>query len=518
MSKTNYNPMKYIALVILVFILSSCSKDFLERTNPNEESSSDYWKTEEQMMNGINAAYRPLRFNGCYGRWLHILYTSRSDEGWCHSPNPHFQSYSNFQMGSYNDASAEGILFPWLDMYKGIFWANQVIDNAPDAEMDTDLRDRIMGEALFLRGLHYFNIAAIFGRGPIQVTSFAGGDDPVIGEQEDLFQQAADDFLEAIDLLPVEYEDIDVGRATKGAAVGMLAKVLMQQKDWPEALIQLEAVINMTGNSGQTLYQLVSAYGDNFSAVNENNSESLFEVQFAYGTQAGTELGGQRAKFMGLQVDGCAWADADPRKSVYYDFYLEETETGDDDPRLKHTLFYNDPANPGEQFYGKTWAEWSLAPDAVYWKKYTNYATQVDEDYNSGINFRVLRLADIYLAYAEVLNELGRTAEAYPYINMVRNRVGLPDLESSTVFTGIGNDQAKMRTQLMHERIMELTGENWRWLDLDRWGMLDNQTDINWLSERDDEFLNFKVGTHHRYPIPYREIPLIPGLTQNTGF
>ena len=92
-------------------------------------------------MNGINAAYRPLRFNGCYGRWLHVLYTSRSDEGWSHSPNPHFQSYSNFETGSYNDAAAEGIFFPWLDMYKGIFWANQVIDNAPDADMDPDLRE-----------------------------------------------------------------------------------------------------------------------------------------------------------------------------------------------------------------------------------------------------------------------------------------------------------------------------------------------------------------------------------------
>jgi hypothetical protein len=513
-----YNPMKYIALLIVVIMFSSCSEDFLERTNPNEQSSSDYWKTEEQMMNGINAAYRPLRFNGCYGRWIHILYTSRSDEGWCHSPNPHFQSLSNFQMGSYNDASAEGILYPWLDMYKGIFWANQIIDNAPKAEMDDDLRNRIIGEALFLRGLHYFNIAGIYGRGPIQITSFAGGEDPVIGEQEDLFQQAADDFLAAIELLPVEYEDVDIGRATKGAAVGMLAKVLLQQKDWSGTLEQIEALINMKGLGGQSLYQLVSAYEDNFTAVNENNSESIFEIQFASGTQAGTDLGGQRAKFMGLQVDGCAWADADPRKTLHRDFLLEATSTGDVDPRLKHTLFYYDINNNEELFYGQTWVEWGLDPLLVYWKKYTNYDTQVNEDYNSGINFRVLRLADIYLMYAEVLNELERTSEAYTYINMVRNRAGLSNLENSSIFTGIGNDQDKMRKQLMHERTTELTGENWRWLDLDRWGMFDNQADINMLSERDEEFLNFKIGTHNRFPIPYREIPLVPGLVQNPGF
>lgn len=511
--------MRSVIVLVLILTTASCSKDFLERTNPNEQSAADYWETEEHVMNGINAAYRPLRFNGCYGRWIHILYTSRSDEGWCHSPNPHFQSYSNFQMGSYNDASAEGILFPWLDMYKGIFWANQVIDNAPGADMDAALRDRVTGEAYFLRGLHYFNLAGIYGRGPLQTTSFAGGGDPTIAEQDDLFEQAAEDFLTAIGLLPEVYEDpIDLGRATKGAATGMLAKTYMQLKDWDAALTQIEAVINMEGPGGSLLYRLVPDYRDNFTAVNENNSESIFEVQFGYGREAGTDLGGQRAKFMGLQVDGVAWADADPRRAMYEDFYLETTTGGQVDPRLKSTIFYYDAGDPGEQFYEKTWDEWGLDRNAIFWKKYANYDTQTGEDYNSGINFRVLRLADIYLMYAEVLNETGRTSEAYPYINLVRNRAGLPDLESSAVFPGIGSDPEKMRKQIMHERSLELAGENWRWLDLARWGFFEDQAAINMLSERDAEFLNFKIGTHDRYPIPYREIPLIPGLVQNPGF
>lgn len=511
--------MKHIAILFILFSFTACSEDFLERTNPNEQSSATYWQTEEEIMNGINAAYRPLRFNGCYGRWLHVLYTSRSDEGWSHSPNPHFQSYSNFETGSYNDAAAEGIFFPWLDMYKGIFWANQVIDNAPDAEMDPDLRERVIGEALFLRGVHYFNIAGTFGRGPIQTSSFAGGESPDIGEQDDLFRQAAKDFNAAAIRLPSEYEDPnDVGRATEGAARGMLAKAYMQLLEWDSARVEIEAVINMQGMSGQTLYSLVPDYKDNFTALNENNSESVFEVQFGYGRQAGTDLGGQRQKFLGLQVDGVAWADADPRQSLFDDFLLETTTTGDPDPRLKHTFFYYDPENPNEEFYGKTWDQWGLEQDAIYWKKFTNYDTQTEEDYNSGINIRVVRLADIYLMYAEVLNELGRTSESYEYINRVRTRAGLPDLENSTVFTGIGNDQNKMREQIKHERLMELASENTRWFDLDRWGMLDNQTDINYLISRDEEFENFEIGVHDRFPIPYREVPLVPGLEQNYGY
>jgi len=511
--------MKNILLIIALLFLVSCSEDFLDRTNPNEQSASSYWQNEEEIMNGINAAYRPLRFNGCYGRWLNMLYASRSDEGYSSSPNTYIIAYSNFQTASYNDASAEGILYPWLDMYKGIFWANQVIDNAPDADMDDDLRQRVIGEALFLRGVHYFNLAAIFGRGPLETDSYAGGDAPPIAEREGLYQQAAKDFIAAYEKLPAEYADPDdLGRATEGAARGMLAKVYMQQHNWDSALIQLEAVMDLKGLAGNTLYELVPSYLDNFTATNENNSESVFEVQFGYGTVSGISLGSQRQRFMGLQVDGCAWADADPRLSLYNDFLLEKTEDGQPDPRLKHTFFYYDADNPDEEFYGKTWDEWGLVHGDIYWKKFTNYATQTEEDYNSGINLRVIRLADVYLMYAEALNELGRTAEAYPYINMVRARVGMPDLENSTVFTGIGNDQEKMREQLAHERIMELSSENTRWLDLARWGMFDNQEDIDYLSTRDVEFKNFEIGISDRFPIPYREISLVEGLEQNPGY
>lgn len=511
--------MKNISLIILLVFVASCSEDFLERTNPNEQSAAVYWQTEDEIMNGINAAYRPLRFNGCYGRWLHVLYTSRSDEGYSHSPNPHFQSYSNFKTGSYNDAAAEGIFFPWLDIYKGIFWANQVIDNVSTVEMDAVLRERIKGEALFLRGVHFFNIAGVFGRGPIQTTSFAGGQKPVIGEKEDLYRQAAEDFREAAMMLPPEYTDPnDLGRATEGAARGMLAKVYMQLKDWQNAQLEIEAVINMKGLSGQPLYRLVSDYKDNFTAVNENNSESVFEVQFAYGIESGIPLGHQRAKFLGLQVDGAAWADADPRRSLYNDFLLEKTAEGNPDPRLKHTFFYYDPSNPNEKFYGKTWNTWGLGQNEIFWKKYTSYDTQTGEDYNSGINIRVIRLADIYLMYAEVLNELNRTSEAYQYINLVRNRVGMSNLENSSVFTNIGNDKGKMHEQIIHERKLELASENHRWLDLERWGFFESQAKINQLAERDEDFENFIIGVSDRFPIPYREIPLVPGLKQNPGY
>jgi hypothetical protein len=203
--------------------------------------------------------------------------------------------------------------------------------------------------------------------------------------------------------------------------------------------------------------------------------------------------------------------------SLFNEFQLEKTLSNQPDPRLKSTLAYFDAANSTELFYGKTWNQLNLNHAMVYWKKYTNYDTQTIEDYNSGINFRLIRLADIYLLYAEALNELGRTSEAYAYIDKVRRRVGIPDLENSTVFTGIGNDHDKMKAQIMHERTCELGGESTRWFDLERWGMFDNPTNISWLKNRDADFNNFVIGVNNRFPIPYREIPLVP-ITQNPGY
>ena len=506
--------MQRTRIITIIFagllIFTGCSESFLDQVNPNERTTGIFWKTEKDLIDGINAAYRPLRFNGCYSRWYHILYVSRSDEGYSTSPNADFQSYSNFK--TQNNSSTEGVFFPWLDTYKGIFWVNQVIDNASQIEnIDEELRLRIIGEAYFLRGVHLFNLGAIYGRGPLVLTSEAESNSEIV-EQEGFYEQARKDFEEAISRLPKSYTGNDIGRITKGGALGMLAKVLAQQKNWDSLKTTCEDIFDLG------VYDLVANYNDNFTATNENNIESLFEVQFAYGTQSGIDLGSQRAKFLGIPLDGCAWDDATASNIVKIDLELERTTDGKVDPRLKTTLAYYDASNPNEKFYGKTWIGGGLNTNKVYWKKYTNWDTQTLEDYNSGINFRVVRLADIYLLYAEALNELDKTSEAYTWINKVRTRSGLSNLENSTVFAGIGNDKEKMRMQIRHERSSELAGENWRWCDLERWGCFESPTEISWLKSRDYEFDNFVIAKSNRFPIPYKEVPLIDGLEQNPNY
>ena len=509
---------KFILLTICLAALFAC-ENMLDLKNPNQPDSTNFWQTEKDLTEGLNAAYRAMRFNGEYRRWLHILYVQRADEGYSTSPNPTFVSYSNFL--TENSDNAEAVLYTWLDLYKGVFWANQVIDNAPGVKMDNEeLRSRIIGQAYFLRGIGLFNIAGVYGRGPISLSS-AAESKPVIYEQPDIYKQAEADFEEAAKHLPAQWENPeDLGRITQGGALGMQMKAAAQLHEWDKVKALCETIINMKGNSGQQLYSLVSNYSDNFKEATENNAESVFEVQFMSGPVNGIgQLSQERAKFMGLPVNGCSYDDATASNIVKTDLEMEKTSNGQPDPRLNATLFYYDPNNLTDFFYGKTWTQWGLNNAKVYWKKYTNYDTKTQESHeDNGINIRVVRLADVYLMYAEALNELGNTAGAYEYIDRVRARAGLPKLESSTVFPGIGSDQAKMRRQIMHERSCELAGESWRWLDLERWGMFDTEENISWLKSRDYEFENFVIGKSNRFPIPYREVHLVPGLEQNPGY
>ena len=506
------NKIKFITGIICVAMLFSC-EDILDQKNPNEMDTTNFWKTEEHLDYGLNATYRSLRFNGAYRRWLHFLYISRADEGYCTSPDPTLITYSNFLI---NDYTKDAVIFTWLDLYKGVFWANQVLDNAPKVEMDDTKRDLIIGQALFLRGVHLFNIAGVYGRGGIPLSAEAE-EAPVIHDQPEIYRQAQKDFEEAAKLLPAAWtSSVDVGRITKGAALAMEVKASAQLREWERVKSSCEAIFNLN------IYDLRDEYRDNFTEANENNEESLFEVQFMSGPVNGIgQLSHERAKFFGLPATGCSWDDATAGNIVKTDLSKELTKDGKPDPRLKHTLFYYDATNPGEVFYGKTWNQWQLNQSKVYWKKYTNWDTKTAESHeDNGINLRIVRLADIYLMYAEALNELDRTAEAYEWINKVRERPGvnLPKLENSTVFTGIGNDKEKMRRQIMHERVCELSGEGWRWLDLERWGMFDNETNLSYLKSRDSEFDNFEIGKNNRFPLPLRDIYLIPGLEQNPGY
>ncbi len=540
--------LKYLILLAAGLGMASC-EGLLEQKNPNLQDADTYWTNEEEVNEGLNAAYRPLRFNGEYRRYLFMLYGQRSDEGYTESPSDEFQSGSNFL----TNLTSGSVYYTWLDLYKGIFWANQVLHNGADVEFSSlQAKEQVMGQAHFLRGLGLFNIAAVYGRGPAplvpDMSEYNQGYE--ILEQAGLYLEARKAFLEAAKRLPASWDKTDWGRATKGAAWGMLAKTAGQLAGcyegnnpnqalqyWTEMKLYCDSIID------SNLYTLDGvAYLDNFNEAGEFNAESVFEIQFGPESGGVTQLSHERAKFYGLPFDDQSYLDGYARYSVKQEFERESMESGAPDPRMSATLYYNDP-NDQTLYYGKKLSEYGIKNNMAYWKKYTQWyqpAGFKETHENNGINIRLIRLADIYLMRAEAMNELGMAqGDILNDINKVRARVGMPNLPSTIYPSTAFDTKDKMRIQIMHERTCELAGEFWRWIDLDRWFFRDMDGDgiketmvdsyqiegkspLEWLRGRDAEFNNFNYerdgGKYFRYPVPTRELPLVDGLEQNPGW
>ena len=544
---------KYILLLAAGLGMVSC-EGLLEQKNPNLPDADTYWTNEEEVNDGLNAAYRALRFNGEYRRYLYMLLTQRSDEGYTESPSDEFQSGSNFL----TNLTSNSVYFTWLDIYKGIFWANQVLYNGADVEFDDPQRkEQIMGQAHFLRGLGLFNIAVIYGRGPAplvpDMSEYNQGYE--ILEQTALFEEARKAFLEAAKRTPPSWDKADLGRITQGASWAMLAKTAGQlagcyemnddakaRTYWTEMKLYCDSVIN----SG--LYTVAGVnYEDNFNEATEFNAESVFELQFAPDAGGVSQLCHELAKFYGLPFktkagNEQAYKDGYARYSVKQEFERESQASGAPDPRMRATLYYNDPTDQ-TLYYGQTLSEYGIANNMAYWKKYTQWRQGADfaeTHSNNGINIRLIRLADIHLMRAEAMNELGMPqADILADINVVRSRVNMPSLPSTIYPASAFDTKDKMRIQIMHERTCELAGEFWRWPDLDRWFFRDKDGDgiketmvdsyqiegkspLEWLRGRDAEFNNFNYerdgNKYFRYPVPTRELPLVDGLTQNQGW
>ena len=465
---------KILVIAALFSSTTACSDDWLSLSDPNHETADTFWKTAEQFDQGLSAAYSTWRRPGYFSRWFQILMILRGDEGWSESPNPEFQADANFIISAYNYDRNEGIVLPWQAMYNSLYYVNQVIDNMnaqgynlfPKAEAD-----KILGQGYFIRGVAFWAIAGIYGKGPVQTSSISNGP---IGNQEDLYKQALSDFTKASELLPENWPAVDKGRVTKGGALGMMARINMQlaglkcHRPWDAANQNTDAAKaywqaakkNIEDILALNIYSLCDDWMDNFTEDNENNSESLFEINFKDGLINGKEVGNQRPKFLGLYLsDGSgAWNDGSARDWLLDEFNKEKDKDGNVDMRKFHTLFYYDPAEPQTataNYYGKTWLEWCAQegyqndqfPHACYWKKYTSVETDnKNEDYSSGANLRILRLADIYLMYAECINELnGDRTTAVEYINKVRRRVNMADLNPSGFTT-----YDELLTQIKH--------------------------------------------------------------------
>jgi hypothetical protein len=487
-------------LLLMGTALVACTQD-LDITNPNAPDTANFWQTEADAINGINATYGALQQRGAYARWLGFAYDIRSDAGFAGCGWRELCDFNAFIQGNYNFEPSREI---WQHHYWTIFRANQVIDNVPNINMTPALRDRIVGEAKFIRALMYFNLVNLYGSVPLVVRTPLPGELPDQATPTEGYAQIETDLTEAAAILPVSYSGSDIGRATQGAALAMLGKARLQQRKWGEAATTLAQVTAMTQ------YNLMPNYADNFTEMAENNQESVFEVQFGDEDQLPLGVTGQNyAKMIGAcrgaQGVEPSFCDGRPTRWYFNQFFPDTLNRAVYDPRLDATVFWNRPG--GMDVYGTPFiTRYGATSTAVYWKKWGEYYVLEDQNWDNPINYRVIRFADVLLMQAEALNESGQTAAAYPLVQRVRTRAG-----AGTVPAGL--TQATMRAYILHERLVELGLEQSRWLDTQRHAMLTPA-----LQSNDADYLNFVANKSEYLPIPQYEIDLNPNLVQNPGW
>jgi tetratricopeptide (TPR) repeat protein len=511
--------MQKVSIIAILFIalFSSCKKNF-DEPNPNQPTAASFWNSSDDAVKGINAVYSIFhRGYAGYSRAMFFHGMLKSDEGYGSGGDGGLNTLMSFSM---NDNNFGLTADTWSNMYQGIYRANQVIAYVPNIAMDETLKKRIVAEAKFLRGLFYFNLTLYFGRPVLVLEPSQPTLQPANATPEQAWAQAAMDFTEAAADLSTAYTGADLGRATKGAAYAMLGKTYLQQNKYQEAA---DAFAWLVTGPGAGIYDLTANYRDNFVIDKENNIESVFEIQYALRDDENSDNdldesarpnpGASIAKF--YAPGGPGFQDGAARRWVVDTFNVEKTASGQRDPRLAATFLFDSTDERGPDFtdiYGQTFtSRYGTGGDSkkVWYRKLLNDHWRDFESFNSPNNYRMIRYADVLLMYAEALNGLGRTNDAYPYVDRVRVRAGMVPLSEAKP----GLSQQEFLNQLKHERIVELSGEGWRFADLARWGDLGPE-----LAVRDSEFANFVEGKHEWYPIPQSDVDLNPNLTQNPRY
>ena len=480
-----------LALCLGLSTLTSCS-DKLELTNPNQQTTGTFGNSTEDLEEAVIAAYNHIRMEGSYARVGYTIDLCRGDEVW-NSSQQWYLPFDNLNV-AFTDEITE---WTWREWYYTINVCNYIQDRlGQDPSAFNEKERRILGQALFIRGLAYYNLAGYYQNPPLitDYDSYNSLDGLYASSStyDDVFDQVESDFKDAMELLPSRDEGGEwaKGRATKGAAAGYYARALMQRHKYSEALTVLKDIIAQKYGK----YELMKNYGDNFreGSQYENNAESLFEVQLLdYGTQ-GTDDEWTPVNTSANATQGSAiesnfgpgdfggWADLSAAPWLYELFKAEKTTSGKLDPRLywtigtyetdwegfeygnvcyKSTIDDKNPVVTNNGNGGFPIAKWTNLRTGLYDKVVTGL--------HDGINLRMMRYADVLLRAAECENEVnGPTQQAIDWINQVRNRAELASLKLSDF-----NSKDKLFEQIANvERPKEFGCEFGRGFDLIRWG------------------------------------------------
>ena len=529
--------LKYSILVLLL-IFTGC-REYLTEIEPGTTLLGDFFTSTAAAEQNVTGCYVPLmwEYNHTYlSEWFigDVVSDDALKGGGSTTDMADAYDMENWRTTSQNTL----LLDFYRAQYMGIGRCNLAIKYISQMEIGIDeqftaeMKNRLLGEAYFLRAYYYFRLVRVYAGVPITIDVIDDSDKWGVDRSsvEQVYNLILDDLVKANSLLQLRSEMTaeDLGRATKGAAQAMLLKVnlYMASSYWNKQLTESSdyyfAAAKQWGDSiiASGEYSLCPNYEDNFTLAGENGEESIFEIQYMevpwgdYGEGFGFTAGSYSQILMRSRSSliGGGWGFNHPTQNLYDEFeagdirrdvaILNPADTLIETPSVEIYLgsrylnnkygMYRDPADLGGGF-----GKWSL------------HATR------GPLNNRQIRYADVLLMYAEAALGAGDEATARTYINMVRTRVGLTEIAQA--------DNAALR----HERRVELAMEGHRWFDLVRWEGVDGKGLKAHMDaykatesvEAQSHIQEFVAGKHEIFPIPQEEIQLNPTqMKQNPGY
>ena len=516
-----FSAITVVGYCLLAIGMVSCS-DKLDVSDPNQQTSETFGNSADDLEECVIACYNHIRMEGTYARVGYNIDVTRADEVW-NSSQVWYLPFDDL-----NEPVTDEIgQWPWRDWYYTINVCNFILSRvSEDNSTLSDRYKRIKGQALFIRGLAYYNLAGYY-QNPALITDYsqystldglyasnsAEGDTDGNAQYDRVLDQVEKDFAEAMTLLPAKTigGEWSKGRATSGAAAGYYARTLMVRHKYSEALAVLKDIMS-TADGGNQLYgeyKLMADYGDNFQEGSkyENNSESIFEVQFLDLESQGTDDEWTPVNTSANATQGHAiesnygpgdfggWADLSVSPWLYRLFVDGERTTSNTlDPRLywiagtyetdwegyayKNVCYQDNLSSDANVVTNNTYGGIPIAKNT---NMRTGLYNKVVTGLHCGINLRLMRYSDVLLRAAECENEVnnGPTANAFKWIDAVRARAGLKNLDQAKF-----NTADKLFEQIANvERPKEFGCEFGRGFDLIRWGFFYSPDRLQQLKE-----------------------------------
>ncbi|PIF47418.1 putative outer membrane starch-binding protein [Chryseobacterium sp. 52] len=469
-----FKKMKRIYIPLLgLFLLQSCSSDLLNTSPESTKITANFYQDQAQLEQGVNAVYASLQYNGQYQLAMLAIGEIPSDNTYDEVPANDSFTYGEFDFFTIQPNNSL-LGNTWKDNYVGIQQANIVLNRIGGIAMDESVKNARTGEMKFLRALMYFNLVRIFGDVPL-VTKETTDVNEYFGQgrtsAETVYNFIETELKASVDLLPVAASQ--KGRVTKGAALGILGKVLVTRNKYTEALSYLQKVEPLG-------YSLLPDATKIFDPSNKNNAEIIFDVQFTSGLNGNTEGSQAYQMFSPSGFISGAKGHNLPTKEVYNVYTSEDSRRN--------------------AFIG-------LTPSGVpYSKKLTKPITAPAD---GGSNVVVLRLADVDLLMAECYAKANDFTGSNLYLNKVKVRAGL-----STVNV---TNQQQLLDEIALERRKEFVGEGHRWFDLIRTGKA-----VSVMTAHFQNTPGYNTAVIKDYnvlmPVPQDQINTDSAIKQNPGY